>query len=534
MEPDYSAVHSDDSLIHNIIDRLFMKDISLWPSSESPADILLGWLDAPERMLEHYDTFSPSMDALRTGFKNLVVIGQGGSAIGARSIINFCNIHRDPFVSFLDSTHPETILSLQEKIEIDKTLFVVSSKSGTTIETLNMFQYFYDFARKHFSEMDVGNRFVAITDPGSPLENIAVDLSFRGVIKGYTDVGGRYSVLTPFGLYPAALQWVDIKEILEGALEAKNRFIANDPENDLFALINFLIGSVKKNHSTALLIPDQSLACFASWIEQLLAESLGKLGKGIFPVVGSQNKNYDFMRNHCATIFVNDNKSEKYNDNLDSVPNISGDHLNFPETLTCEITGLKGFGAEIMKWEIATSVIGSLIQVNPFDQPQVEESKVSSRVFLANKEAEKKIQSSEISAVKEMLDGIIDNDYIAILAYLSPNHSVESALAEFTHKLMEMCGIPVSYGFGPAYLHSTGQFHKGGPRTGKFIQLIDNGIQENLDVPGQDYNFYELMKAQADGDFNVLMESGKKIVRVNVEKDFNSKLKQIVLSVAGG
>ena len=227
MDPDYYSVRSDASLIQRIVDGLFDRDASLWPSSESISDIPLGWIDAPERMIEQYDGLYSSIDLLRTEFKNLIVIGQGGSTLGARSIIHFSDICKDSLVSFIDSTHPETILRLQEKIEVDKTLFVVSSKSGSTVETLNLFEYFYDFVRKHINEMDVGSRFVAITDPGSPLEKMAVELSFRDVINGYKDVGGRYSVLTPFGLYPAAFQGVNIKKILEGALEAKNRFITN-------------------------------------------------------------------------------------------------------------------------------------------------------------------------------------------------------------------------------------------------------------------------------------------------------------------
>ena len=533
MEPDYCSVRSDASLIHRIVDGLFDRDTSLWPSSESISDIPLGWIDAPERMIEQYDRLYSSIDSLRTEFKNLIVIGQGGSTLGARSIIQFSDICKDSLVSFIDSTHPETILRLQEKIEVDKTLFVVSSKSGSTVETLNLSEYFYDFVRKYKNEMDVGSRFVAITDPGSPLEKMAVELSFRDVIHGYRDVGGRYSVLTPFGLYPAAFQGVDIKKILEGALEAKNRFIANDHENDLFVLINFLVESLKNKRPTALLVPDESLTCFSSWIEQLLAESLGKSGKGIFPVIGSKNKTYHFLKNHCSTIYINDNSPKNHRYDTVSDSDIFGNDIELLESLTCKITDGKEFGREIMKWEVATAVLGSLIEVNPFDQPQVEESKASSRVFLGNKEAGKKIQSSEISSVKEMLDGLIDEDYIAILAYLAPSDFVESALEEFKYKLMNMFAIPVTYAFGPAYLHSTGQFHKGGPRTGKFIQLIDDGIPENLDLSGRDYNFNELIKAQADGDLDVLLKSGKKIVRVNVEKDLNEKLKQIVLGVAG-
>ncbi|MFL2784302.1 MAG: hypothetical protein ACJ0BL_04660, partial [Dehalococcoidia bacterium] len=371
MEPDYSSVRSDASLIQSTIDQLFNREASLWPSSESLSDVPLGWLDAPERMIEQHDNLFSSINSLRVGSKNLIVIGQGGSIIGARSIIHFSDMSKDSFVSFIDSTHPETILSLQEKINIDKTLFVVASKSGTTVETLNLFQYFYDFVRKNKNEMDVGNRFVAITDPGSPLEKIAVELSFRDVINGYRDVGGRYSALTPFGLYPAAFQGVDIKQILEGALEAKNRFIVNDQKNDLFVLISFLIESLKNNRRTALLIPDETLTCFSSWIEQLLAESLGKSGKGIFPVIGFQNSNYDFLKNRCATIFFNDKRPENYNYSI-SNRDIFGNDLEFPEALTCEITDQKEFGGEIMKWELATAVLGSLIKVNPFDQPQVE------------------------------------------------------------------------------------------------------------------------------------------------------------------
>ena len=170
----------------------------------------------------------------------------------------------------------------------------------------------------------------------------------------------------------------------------------------------------------------------------------------------------------------------------------------------------------------------------PSSTSTIESAKASSRVFLRNREAGGKIESNEISAIKELLDGLIDKDYIAILAYLEPSDYAELALAEFKDKLMNMFAVPVTYAFGPAYLHSTGQFHKGGPPTGKFIQLIDNGIQETLVVPGRDYNFHELIKAQADGDFDVLVKSGKKIVRINVDKDLNEKLKQIVLSVTAG
>jgi hypothetical protein len=365
----------------------------------------------------------------------------------------------------LDTTHPQAIRDLQEKLELKRTLFVSASKSGSTLETRSHTDYFWKLAPR-------GAQWVAITDPGSSLAQLAHDRSFAAVFPGEPTIGGRYSALSPFGLVPAALMGVDVAGLLDRACEMAEACRLDDGNPGLE--LGLSLGESWSDGRDKVCLPDAGV--FGLWVEQLLAESTGKQGKGLVPAPGENGDG----------------------------PDRQDQEVRLADPLE--------LGQEFFRWEFATAVAGSILAINPFDQPDVQAAKDRTNEVLAGGDV---VLESE-GSFDELVDGASPPDYLCIQAFVNPSPANVERIEGFA-ALLRQTGCVVTHGFGPRYLHSTGQLHKGGPNTGVFLQLVED-YGEELSIPGQPFGFARLIRAQAAGDFESLRERGRRIARIRLEE----------------
>ena len=440
-----------------LVERIWSRDPSVWTSSGE--EKWLGWLDEPKRMQERAAELREFADEARTRFDTFVLLGMGGSSLAPEVLkrtFGAKNLH------VLDTTHPAMLRHAAEFLDLQKTLFVVSSKSGTTLETRSHFDYYWERAGGH------GEQFVAVTDPGSELEQVAQGRGIR-VFAGEPTIGGRYSALSPFGLVPAALMGLDLEPILDGAVRMAE---ACRGDNGPGLQLGLQLGEAWEAGRDKVCIEDTD-GSFGLWAEQLIAESTGKQGKGLVPAPGESPDGPDRQRGDVE--------------------------LDAPDDI----------GAEFFRWEFAVAVAGSILQINPFDQPNVQAAKDKTKEVLASGEDP---QLAEEGSLDELLAGAEPPNYVAIQAFIDPIR--ERELEPFISRARET-GCVVTHGLGPRYLHSTGQLHKGGPPTGLFVQVVDD-TGEEIPIPNQDFGFGRLIRAQAEGDFRSLSELGRKIVRVRI------------------
>ena len=437
-----------------IVERIWARDATLW-TGQDEAD-WLGWLDAPARMR---DVVAESgLD--RTEFAAIVLLGMGGSSLAPEVLRRAFDA--DGF-HVLDTTHPAAIRRLEGSLPLGETLFVAASKSGTTLETRSHLDYFWELAGKR------PEQFAVITDPGSELEQLARDRGFRAVFPGEPTIGGRYSALSPFGTVPAALMGIEIDRLRERAeAMAEACRSAEGPGAEL----GLALGEGWREGRDRVVV--RAGIGFSLWGEQLLAESTGKDGKGLIPVAGEATDGAD---RHVVDVQLDD-----------------------PYDLA----------SEFFRWEFATAVAGAILGINPFDQPNVQEAKDRTSQLLASGD-EPRLEPQ--GSLDDLLDSAGPGDYVCIQAFVDPER--EGTLVPLV-KRAAATGCVVTTGLGPRYLHSTGQLHKGGPNTGLFVQVVDE-IEEELPIPGRDFGFRRLIRAQAAGDFAALQERGRRIVRIRLE-----------------
>ncbi len=434
----------------DIVERIWDRDPTVWTGGDEAS--WLGWLDEPQRMLEQLDdVLAFANDVGSAGaVDDFVVLGMGGSSLAPE--VFRLTFGADRF-HVLDTTHPKAIRALESKIDPERTLFLSASKSGTTLETRSHTAYF----------LEQGGQFAAITDPGSELEKFAGENGFLRVFHGEPTIGGRYSALSPFGIVPAVLMGIDATRLLERALEMQEacRFAEGNPGLEL----GLRLGGEASVGLTS------SADSFGLWMEQLVAESTGKLGKGIVPA-------------------PDDPRAELHEDVA----------LPSPYEL----------GQEFFRWEFAVAVAGSILGINPFDQPDVQAAKDRTNQVLAQGDVELEPEGS----LDELLAQARDRDYVCIQAFVDP------ARADDLKPLVERAresGHIVTHGLGPRYLHSTGQLHKGGPNTVLCLQVVDDPGDE-LPIPGRDFGFARLIRAQAAGEYESLKERGRRVARVRLEE----------------
>jgi len=473
-------------------------DASVW--SNDPTEITqpnrLGWLTVGDEMRAQVDDLQRFAAEVRAdGLTRAVVLGMGGSSLAPEVFSEvFGHGEGGLRLSVLDTTVPADIIALEQQIDLKQTLFIVSSKSGTTVETTSHMAYFWE-------KLKDGKHFVAITDPGTPLEAAAREKGFRRVFQAPASIGGRYSALSVFGLVPAVLAGVDIGALLERASVmaqacSADHAAAENPGLRLGAIIGE--ASVNGQDKLTLVLPPR-LASLGTWLEQLLAESTGKLGKGIVPIDGEQLG--EPQQYGADRIFVAYDDEEK----LDAL--VAAGH----PVVRLKMDDPLELGAEFFRWEMAVAVAGHVIGINPFDQPNVQQAKDATARILGGGSSETKATF----ALSDLRQQVRSGDYIALQAYLPRDLGIRARLVDARQRLRDRLGVATTIGYGPRYLHSTGQVHKGGPNSGIFLQLVDS-VKNDLPIPGRDFSFGRLMHAQADGDMTALNEAGRRVMRLSL------------------
>jgi len=443
-----------------LVERIWSRDPTVWTGRDEGR--WLGWLDAPERGREDVDLFLTLADDVSGAADDVVLLGMGGSSLAPEVLRRAFGGER---FHVLDTTHPQAIRDLDARLDLGRTLFVAASKSGSTLETRSHADFFWDRAGR-------GEQWVAITDPGSSLEQLARKRGFRAVFAGEPTIGGRYSALSPFGLVPAALLGVDLRRLLDRAAEMTEACRLGDGNPGLE--LGLALGEGWGEGRDKVCFPNPR--GFGLWAEQLIAESTGKDGKGLIPAPGEPPDGTDRQAEDVR--------------------------LESPYEL----------GQEFFRWEFATAVAGSILGINPFDQPDVQAAKDRTQQVLDGGDVDLAPEGSPDELYAQAREG----DYVAIQAFVNPTPDAEEALARLAAHAREATGCVVTSGFGPRYLHSTGQLHKGGPNTGLFLQVVDDTGGE-LAIPGRPFGFGRLIRAQAAGDYKSLRERGRRLARVRME-----------------
>jgi transaldolase/glucose-6-phosphate isomerase len=484
--------------------RVWQRDESLWGGPGVP-DIgnRLGWLTISEKMLEHAPELNEFVEQAKAdGFTDAVLLGMGGSSLGPEVIRrSFGQIPGAMRLHVLDSTDPGAILDVEREVDLETTLFIVSSKSGGTIETLSHMRYFFERSGRD------GRRFVAVTDPGSPLVDLAKERGFRHVFENDPDIGGRYSVLSYFGLVPAALAGVNVEALLHRAQVAEQNCTHFDSSTSNSGLwLGVVIGALaEQGRDKATFVVSDPISSFGLWVEQLIAESTGKQGKGILPVAGEPLGDPDAYGDDRVFAYLRDP------DNADKETDAKMDALaraGHP-VLTLAVHGPSDLGRIFFFAEFAVAVAGWALGINPFDQPNVQEAKdITARVLKEGAEP----PPSDLSPILEASPP----QYVAILGYVTPSDEFDGAAEELRVKIRERTKATTTFGYGPRYLHSTGQYHKGGPPNGVFLQLYARA-GEDVEIPEAGYSFEHLKNAQALGDARTIREHGMPIVRIDVD-----------------
>ncbi|HEX2087225.1 MAG TPA: hypothetical protein VHF89_16200, partial [Solirubrobacteraceae bacterium] len=450
---------------------------------------------------EHVDELEAFAHELKEdGFTDAVVLGMGGSSLApevfARSFEPTClNLH------VLDSTDADAIAAVERATSPDRTLYVVSTKSGGTIETRSLADHFW--ARK-----PDGRHFVAITDPGSSLEALASERGFRRTFLADPDIGGRYSALSPFGLVPAALMGAPVQALLDGAAVAEEACSAADPSAGNSGLwLGAALGALAKAGRDKLtFVVTDAISSFGLWVEQLVAESTGKHGRGILPVADEPLGDPDQYGDDRVFVHLQGDGDEPLTQLIDAGHPV----------LTLPVQGPEDLGRIFFFAEFATAVAGWSLGLNPFDQPNVQEAKDNTTKALEQGADEPYAEPAE--ALSRLLDGAAPPAYVAIMAYAPPSEALDAAAAELRAAIRARTKATTTFGYGPRFLHSTGQYHKGGTPTGRFLQLVHEA-QDDAEVPEKAFSFEQLKRAQAVGDFRTLREHGLPAERVRLEGD---------------
>jgi glucose-6-phosphate isomerase len=525
-----------------VAERLRKGNATLWGPSGAPeiAD-RLGWLTIAERMQAHVeDLHAFAAAAHEKGMRDAVLLGMGGSSLAAE-VLRRC-FERAPErmptrgegslrLHVLDSTDAAWIGSVAQAIDPQKTLFVVSSKSGGTIEPLSLFAHFWPLARAR------GERFVAITDPGSGLQELAAERLFRRVFHGDPEIGGRYSALSVFGLVPGALQGLDVGALLAGAAGAWETGVWEHDEPAWVWLGAALSALAQAGRDKLTFLICESLPGLGLWLEQLFAESTGKQGTGILPVAEEPPGDPREYGEDRVFVFVTDVEDETFADEALRAHAYAYAEAGHP-LITIPTRGPADLGRVFLLAELAVAVAGWGLQVNPFDQPNVQQAKDATGRVLEQYEASASLPAlpdADEAALAALLGGAAPPDYIALMGYLQPSPAFDAAVADLRTALRQASKATTTFGYGPRFLHSTGQFHKGGPKTGRFLQLLHDGDADE-DIPGRPYTFTTLKHAQAIGDLQTLRELGLPAERVTLQgedpagalRDLTTKIKKLL------
>jgi transaldolase/glucose-6-phosphate isomerase len=539
---------------NNKVKRLWARDASLWTNKDEAN--WLGWLGIVEEQIAHDADFKKIAGEIhKEGFTHLVLLGMGGSSLCVEVFgKTFGKIDGYPEVHILDSTDPAQIRTLESKIDIAKTIFIVASKSGTTLEPNIFEQYFYEKVKQAVGAAEAGKRFIATTDPGSQMQKVAETLSFRRVFYGVPNIGGRYSALSNFGMIPAAIQGLDVPKFLDRAEEMVHACASVVPaDENPGVILGSILGTLQKSGRDKITIfASPGISDLGAWLEQLLAESTGKEGKGLIPVdresigapeVYGKDRVFAYVR-------LEDGADPKQDAGISTLEKAG------QPVVRMQVANNYELGQEFFRWEIATAVAGSIIGINAFNQPDVEASKIETRKltdeyektgslpqetpFYEEKGVKLYSDDKNAAALKQAagkdatltaylrahVDRLKAGDYFAVLAYIERNEPNRTQLQSIRESVRDKKRVATCLGFGPRFLHSTGQAYKGGPNTGVFLQITCDDAAD-LPVPGKKYTFGIVKAAQARGDFNVLTERGRRALRVHLTGDLAAGLKTL-------
>jgi transaldolase / glucose-6-phosphate isomerase len=534
--------------------RLWDHDASLWTGTDEAK--WLGWLDITAEQIAHGDKLRAAVaDVKKENFTDILLLGMGGSSLCPDVLsVTFGKVAGFPALHVLDSTDPAQVKASENKINLARSLFIVSSKSGTTLEPNIFKQYFFDRVKQTIGADKAGSRFIAITDPGSKMQKVAEADHFRHIFPGSPSIGGRYSALSNFGVVPAALMGLDIDRFLARTQEMVEACRANvTAEQNPGVLLGIILGTAARNGRDKLtIITSPGISALGAWLEQLVAESTGKQGKGIVPVDREDLGSPDVYGNDRVFAYVRlESAPDKAQDAKVAALEQAGHAV-----VRIPLGDLYDLGQEFFRWEIATAVAGSIIGINAFNQPDVEASKIATRTLTdeyektgslpaetpvledggiklftdaVNADALAKAAGSDKSLagyLRAHLKRIGPGDYFALLAYIEMNSKHEAFLRKLRQALRDRKRVATCLEFGPRFLHSTGQAYKGGPNSGVFLQVTCDDAAD-LPVPDQTYTFGIVKAAQARGDFQVLAERGRRALRVHLGKDIAAGLDRL-------
>jgi glucose-6-phosphate isomerase len=542
---------------NNKMQRLWQRDASLWTGDDEAN--WLGWLDITDEQIAHpAELRNLAKEVWSAGFKDILLLGMGGSSLCPEVLrMTFGKIAGYPDLHVLDSTDPAQVKAFENKIDIAKTLFIVSSKSGNTLEPNIFKQYFFELTKQAVGADKAGSHFIAITDPGSKMQQVAEADRFRHIFFGRPSIGGRYSALSHFGTVPAAAIGVDIKKFLGRTQEMVRACgpSARLEENPGAALGVILGTAARTGRDKVTIITSPDISDLGAWLEQLLAESTGKVGKGVIPVDREELAAPEVYGNDRVFVYVH----TEHATDVKVDAKIAALDKAGQAVLRISMADTYDLGAEFFRWEIATAVAGSIIGINAFNQPDVEASKIATRNLTSEYEktgslpAEKPVvedggiklftdekNAAELARIagadkslagclKAHLSRINTGDYFAVLGFIQMNTEHEGKLQAIRHAVRDKKHVATCLGFGPRFLHSTGQAYKGGPNSGVFLQVTCDDALE-LPVPQQKYTFGMVKAAQARGDFQVLVERGRRALRVHLH-DVDSGLATLAAAV---
>jgi len=539
-----------DAVSKNVAARIWEKDYTLW--SNEPAEITnrLAWLNSPSESLSMLDEIISFRDEIiDSGFKNVLLLGMGGSSLAPEVFSKiFGKENKFLNLEILDSTDPGAVLALKNKFNPKETLYIVSTKSGGTVETISFMKYFFNYAVEKLGD-EASNHFIAITDPGSGLQQMAEDLNFRNIFLNNPDIGGRYSALSLFGMVPAALIGIDLQRFLANTQMLVNESAGNSAENSSLVLgvLMGLFAAEKKDKLTFVL--SDEIKFFGSWVEQLVAESTGKIGKGILPVDREELLSPEYYSDD--RFFVNI-RLKKDISNSEKISTLIQEGHPVIEIVLDDIYDL---AKELYRWEFATAVTGWFLNIQPFDQPNVESAKIIARQMV--KEYQEKGELFNLSPsfidgeieiygesdggnIKEIFWNYLDknlkqnrNDglkqYVSIQAYVNPIEQIDSALLQLQSEIQKKYKCAVTTGFGPRFLHSTGQLHKGDAGNGVFVQFTskienDTAIPNEAKSDSSSISFGVLREAQALGDRQALLDNNRPVLKIRLSSGLEKDL----------
>ena len=511
-----------------IVGRIWARDHTVWKPSPTEISDRLGWLDVTRHMRGQTESLQAFADEVRAeGIKHLVLLGMGGSSLGPEVLRQAIGSAQGfPRLIVLDSTVPAWISSVTQAINLRETLFIVSSKSGGTIEPNSLYRYFRPLVDAAVGNEAAGSHFVAVTDPASVLEGLAERDGFRRVFLNPPDIGGRYSVQSFFGLVPAAAAGMDLPRLIRKVDDMRAQCGSEVPirDNPGAVLGATMATMAQQGRDKLTLVASRGIAGFGLWVEQMLAESTGKEGKGIIPVadeplLGPEGYGGDRLFVHLRLAGDSDDEADSRLSELGEAGH---------PIVRLHLHDAYDIASEFFRWEFATAVAGSVLGIQPFDQPNVQQAKdMTDKVLSEYQSTGLRPKLASLGSLDDLLAMAHPGNYLAIMAFIEQTPETDSAMRSLREAVMRRHQIATTLGYGPRFLHSTGQLHKGGPDTGLYMQITAQHDSGDIAIPGSDYSFGVLADSQASGDMDALVAQGRRAARVVAGSDVSRTIQQL-------